>query len=317
MRNIGTLERIVVVPVNGYANRLQAWASASIMAAHFDASTQVCWETEDVAPAGAADIFAGDVIRDCFIDSSRVSDLLGKPHSQMPRYLTIDQDRGVVFLAGHDRGEQPLMPALMHALNASSGISTLVVAAGGKFHVPNEVDFKEKRRQFYANICWHSDIVSRLQATLMVEQPYIGLHIRQTDRSREAPTLRAIERALRTLSKRSGLTNVFIAADTSTARTEWTHRTAQLGLTPWTSDAVIFDRHDERSAPDAIVDWLLLGRASGLIYSAASSFGQEAAIMNARQDWTLPLEASPGLQTRRDLTRLAGSAWRRVGPRRD
>ena len=232
MQITSALERIVVVPVNGYANRLQAWASASIMAAHFGAATQVCWETEAVAPAGAPEIFAGDVIRGCFIDSSRVSDLLGMSHSQMPRYLTIDQDRGVAFLAGHDRGEQPLVPALMLALNASPGVSTLVVAAGGKFHVPNEINFVEKRRHFYANIGWHSDIVSRLQATLMVEQPYIGLHIRQTDRSREAPTSRAIERALRTLSKRSGLTYVFIAADTSTARTEWTNRTAQLGLTP-------------------------------------------------------------------------------------
>ena len=317
MQSIGALERIVVVPANGYANRLQAWASASIMAAHFDASTQVCWETEDVAPAGAPEILAGDVIRDCFIDSDHVSDLLGMSHSQMPRYLTIDRDRGVAFLAGHDRGEQFFVPALIRELNASQGVSTLVVAAGGKFHVPNEVDFNEKRRHFYASIGWHSDIVSRLQATSMVEHPYIGLHIRQTDRSREAPTSPAIERALRTLSRRSGITNVFITADTAPARTEWSNRAAQLRLTPWTSDAVVFNRHDERSAPDAIVDWLLLGRASGLVYSAASSFGQEAAIMNARPEWTLPLEASAGLRARRDLTRLATSARKRVRPRRD
>lgn len=317
MQITSALERIVVVPVNGYANRLQAWASASIMAAHFGAATQVCWEIEDVAPAAAPEIFAGDVIRDHFIDPDRVSALLGMPHSNTPRYLSVDQNRGVAFLAGHDRGEQFFVPALIRELNASPEISTLVVAAGGKFHVPDEVDFDEKRRHFYNQIGWHSDIVSRLQSTSMAKQPYIGLHIRQTDRSREAPTSRAIERALRTLSRRSGLTHVFIAADTATARTEWTNRAAQLGLTPWTSDAVVFNRHDERSAPDAIVDWLLLGRASGLIYSATSSFGQEAAIMNAHPEWTLPLEASPGLQNRRDLTRLAGSAWKRVRPRRD
>lgn len=43
------LDRIVVVPRNGYVNRLQGWASAAILAAQLDASLHVLWEPEGSA----------------------------------------------------------------------------------------------------------------------------------------------------------------------------------------------------------------------------------------------------------------------------
>ena len=51
------ISRVVVVPRNGYANRLQAWASASVIGYRSDARVQVLWESEATASASPLDLF--------------------------------------------------------------------------------------------------------------------------------------------------------------------------------------------------------------------------------------------------------------------
>lgn len=309
------LHRVIVVPRNGYANRLQAWASSSIMAERLGAPLQVAWEPESVAPAEATDLFADSLRDESFILSSQVAELLGRPHQDMPRYVTVDPDRRLVFLAGHDRGEQSFMPELQEILATTASVSTLVIVAGGKFHLPGESDFSSKRWRFYSGIDWHPAIQDRLRRNLSTSNAYLGLHIRQTDRSRDAPTPRAIQEALVRLTNLTGVTDLFIAADTPSARAEWTKRASDLDLRSWTSDAESFDRTDQQSGQDAIVDWLLLGKAEAIVYSAASSFGQEAALANVRPDLAQALTAPSALRVLRDTKQLATSALGRVSPR--
>ena len=309
------LQRVIVAPRNGYANRLQAWASSSIMAERLGAPLQVAWEPESVAPAEAADLFADSLRDESFISPSQTAELLGRAHQEMPRYLTVDPDQGVVFLAGHDRGEQQFMPELQEILATTAGVSTVVIVAGGKFHLADESDFSSKRRDFYFGIDWHPAVQERVHMHLANSHPYLGLHIRQTDRSRNAPTPRAIQEALVRLTKLTGVMDLFIAADTPSARAEWTKRASDLGLRSWTSDATSFDRTDKQSGQDAIVDWLLLGKAEAIVYSAASSFGQEAAVSNAHPGLAQALTAPSVLRVLRDTKRLATSALGRVNPR--
>ena len=316
MESARRLQRVIVVPRNGYANRLQAWASSSIVAERLNAQLQVALEPESVAPAEATDLFADALRDDSFISPSQVAELLGRPHKDMPRYLTVDPDQGFAFLAGHDRGEQRFMPDLQEILETTAGVSTLVIVAGGKFHLPGESDFSSKRCRFYSSIDWHTAIQERVQRHLATSDRYLGLHIRQTDRSRDAPTPGAIQEALVRLTKLTGVTDLFIAADTPSARAEWTKRASDLGLRSWTSDATSFDRTVKQSGQDAIVDWLLLGKAEAIVYSAASSFGQEAVLANDRPDLAQALTAPLALRVLRDTKRLATSALGRVNRRR-
>lgn len=103
---------------------------------------------------------------------------------------------------------------------------------------------------------------------------------------------------------------MFLSTDTDSARVEWVKRLKDLGLIAWMSDANTFDRQDYRSASDALVDWILLGRAEAIVYSSASSFGHEAAIMNEQPEWSRGLRAPALVRAFRDGKRLTGSALR-------
>lgn len=310
------LERVVVVPRNGYVNRLQAWASSSIIADRFGLRLEVAWEHESVAPARPGDLFAQALINESFVASDGLTELLGKPHQDMNRYLTVDSDRGVVFLAGHDRGEQCFMRELERVLSTRSDLTTVVIVAGGKFHLSGEGNFASQRREFYSAIQWHPTIEKRVHDSFAVDRRYLGLHIRKTDRSREAPTSRALQNAMKELADNTGVASIFIAADSSSARAEWAERAAGLGLAPWSSDSTSYDREDEAAGVDAIVDWLLLGKSQALVYSRSSSFGEEAALMSGAPWLSRALTAPWGLRTLRDANRLMGSATAKLSSSR-
>ena len=308
MNRVGSLQQVVVVPWNGYVNRLQAWASASILAQRLGAKLRIAWEAEPVAPASASTLFSQSLISESFVSLDYASDLLGRPHSEMPRYLTINKSKGVAFLAGHDRGEQYFMEELLYELQTQPAIATLVIVAGGKFHLPYEQEFMSKRRTFYRQLRWNP----RIHDTCMAMHPpgakYLGLHIRETDRSREAPTQRSLTRAVRHLTEELKIENVLVTADTDSARSRWFDQLENLGLSAWVSAATNFDRGESESARDAIADWLLLGRSEAIIYSAQSSFGQEAAILTTHPEQCRGLQAPRATQGFRDMNRIARSA---------
>lgn len=308
-----SLERIVVVPRNGYVNRLQAWASANILGAELDVPVRVLWETEPVAPAGATLLFSDRLLHSSFIEPDVVTELAGTPHAALPRYLTVDRDRRLVVLAGHDQGEQAFMDRLGPALADECHPQTLLVIAGGKFHLPEATDFARDRAFFYSRVDWSDPITSRVHALAPVHSGYLGLHIRETDRSLTAPTPRAALDATTRLSEQLGLTSVFVCADTEHALERATDQLGQRGLAPWSADHSNLDRLDPASGQEAIVDWVLLGRSRALVYSAQSSFGQEAAVATGHDVDCVPLSASPTRQVLRAGATLARHGLARLG----
>ena len=316
------LERIVVVPRNGYINRLQAWASAAILGAELDVPVQVLWEPEPVAAADAGSLFADRALRMSFLDRPDLDELLGAPHESLPRYLSTAPSGAALVLAGHDRGEQVFMAEVARRITESGGPRALVLIAGGKFHLPRTTGFGAKRQHFYAQVPWHEQIASRVEAELNGRPPYAALHVRGTDHSLEAPPARLIERALRTLRDSVAIDALFIAADTDRTRTSWGDTAARLGFTPWWSGIEAFDRSLGAAGIDAMVDWQLLGRSQALIYSAVSTFGEEAAVASGRAAASLPLQASPARQRARAARTNARSIltypsrrWLRKGQR--
>ena len=312
MNPVGSLQQVVVVPWNGYVNRLQAWASASILAQGLGTELRVAWETEPVAPADASTLFSPSLMSESFVSLDYVSDLLDRPHSEMPRYLTINKSKGVAFLAGHDRGEQYFMEELLYELQTQPAIATLVIVAGGKFYSPYEQEFTSKRRTFYQQVSWHSEIQDLYLNTRLPGAEYLGLHIRETDRSREAPTQRSLTRAVRHLAEELKIENILVTGDTDSARSRWFDQLENLGLSPWVSAATNFNRGERESAREAIADWLLLGRSEAIIYSAQSSFGQEAAIMTTYPEQCRGLQAPRATQRFRDVNRISISAMRAI-----
>lgn len=111
-----SLQRVIVVPRNGHANRLKAWASSAILAAEIHSSPEVCWAPEPDAAATADTLFPPHLIARPFISDQTLQAKLGILPSLLPRNLTVDAARGLTLLKGHDLGEQALMPELAHLI---------------------------------------------------------------------------------------------------------------------------------------------------------------------------------------------------------
>ncbi|MDP1878072.1 MAG: hypothetical protein Q8M17_11015 [Actinomycetota bacterium] len=311
-----SVERVIVVPRNGYVNRLQAWASAAIMAGDLGVPCQVAWQPQPAGPAEAEVLFAGETLDHSFVRMDNVTAALGTSHEDLPRYLTVLPDRHVVALAGHDRGEQVFMPQLHAALQHASGPTTLVIIAGGAFCLPGTRAFADRRRDFYRSIAWSPPIDEQVSAALLGRGRYLGAHIRQTDRSRQAPTPRAIRAGLARLRDRTGITSLFIAADNEAALARWADEAGRLGLRAWTAEHADIDRATDTGAVAAMTDWRLLGGSEALVYTRESSFGAEATVAAGAVDGSEALAAGPVTRTGRALLHGASSIHRRATARR-
>ncbi len=293
------LDEIVVVPRNGYINRLQAWASSAILAAQLDVPVKVMWEAEDAAPASADQLFASDLIERTFCDRSRLDARVGMRHEDLPRYLTVNPERRLIVLAGHDRGEQALMTDLVDALRHPSEPTTLLIIAGGKFHLATAEDFDRRRRLFYEQIAWSYDIDRPFDDELSRHGSYVALHVRGTDRSREAPTRRTVRAGLEQLLAATPERALFVAADSPAGRDRWSAVAKSLGFDPWSARGIDHDRTRAGAGQGALLDWRLLGASKGLVYTRASSFGEEAAVTTGRPEACIALSATAGRQRAR------------------
>lgn len=290
------LERIIVVPRNGYANRLQAWASSAILAAQLDVPLAVMWEPEAVAAAQPGDLFSASLIRRTFMPRTELDNYLGQPHEGLDRYLWVDPSRRLIVLAGHDKGEQVFMEALPAAMGDASAPSTLLVIAGGKFTLFPDEDFVQQRRIFYSRMAWSEAIDSGYAQARAEHSSYLGAHIRGTDRSLEAPTRKTLNRGLEQLALQSSERSLFIAADSASAGANWCERSKAMGFQPWVRSNLQHDRSMAAAGVDALIDWRLLAAAEAIVFTQASSFGEEAAVATGHFGNCIPLAAGPGIQ---------------------
>ena len=304
MGSMTSVAKVVVIPRNGYANRLQAWASAAIVARRWGAPLEVCWETEAVAPAEVHSLFRSAGEGAAFISSEELERLLGGSHERLPRYLTHVPEDGIVTLAGHDSGEQPFMADLDRLANETTKAVTVVLIAGGRFHVPDETDFESKRRDFYRSLDWSETITERIDDVYSNVGPYIGLHVRGTDKAITAPTQRSLEQSILAVADGTGIDSIFVAADTAGTRTMWVNRLKGHGKDPWFVDATTHDRGSSRAGIDALVEWILLARAAAMVFAEDSSFGHEAAVCTLRPEMNMGLTAPAWQQTARKVTNV-------------
>ena len=299
--NHRSLERIIVVPRNGYANRLQSWASASILASELDVPLSVVWESQPVAATPAPALFSPRTVESTFIASDELTEILGSRHDDIPRYVHQDHARGFVSLAGHDKGEQFFMSDLLALIESPDCPATLVIIAGGLFALPGMKDFDALRKAFYQRLSWSAEIDERVAEAMSSRDRFIATHVRQTDRSNEAPTRHQIRKAIELLHESTGCDSIFIAADSESARSQWCAWTSEIGLKSWSLLNQQRDRFDERAGIDALVDWRLLAHSQGVVYTRGSTFGHEAVVAAGVQGTSAGIEASRVVQTSRQL----------------
>lgn len=293
------MRRILLFPLSGYINRLQSIASSAILADRLGAQLSVCWQPEAVAPVPASAVLSEEFCASHVLSPEQAHDQFGARRPDVPQYLSIDDARRQILLAGYDRGEQHFMEPLRSAMAGQPDAESLVIAAGGKFFLPDDgtdeaqwqEQFRSLRHEFYARLRLAAPIEAAAAELVDGRQPFIALHLRYTDRAHQSPSDRAVREALTRAARDSELTSVFVAADSPRARDEWTTTIRGLGLDPWSAGHTQFDRSTAGSEHAALVDWRLLGRAQRLVYFAESSFAEEAAVASGHRDESIALPA--------------------------
>ena len=289
---------VVIRPLSGYVNRLQAVVSALLLAEELEAALWINWEPDDVAPA-AIDQILGPPYVELSRSTAEVSADFTIDMTSLPRYLSFDPEKGIVTLAGLDRGEQFFMPQLQGYLKQHE-VRAILISAGGKFTLSNrpslsesEVrDFRSNRYEVYQSLRLHQGIEDRVESELRNHPRFAALHLRYSDRSIDSPWNRQIIRALRGLRERGNSDQLFVASDTPVVRDQWHQVSRDLGFEPWSAAAGDLPRADTRSAWDALVDWRLLSNSQEMVYFAASSFAEEACVASGHLDEGVGLRAS-------------------------
>ena len=289
--SMSLLADVVIVPRSGYTNRLQAIASAALLARAYGAKLHVCWESQPVAPAPPVAIFDSGFVERTFMSPETFLDSFGIESSRVPPYLTVNP--GLISLAGLDRGEQLFMPELVAALARLNQPTTVIISAGGNYSVESPGIALDQRGQWYRECAFAEPIMLASQSLIEAESPYIGVHLRYTDRAHETPLARDVLAAVTKQVEITGLTSVFIASDTVQHRDKWVAILAKKGLHPWTAQIATLDRTQQSAGTEAMIDWRILGNAQTSVYFAASSFGQEAAVMAGSTETSIALPGHP------------------------
>jgi len=275
-------------------------ASSSVLAETLGARLRICWEPQELLPVKAREVFSASFCDDLIISSEQAQDEFGVTRASIPYYLHRDRALGQITLAGHDRGEQAFMPDLQRMILEAEPIRVLVIAAGGQFLLPGttppgidaQVDFRSRRNSFYARMAFRAETEDAVDGALAGRASFIGLHLRYSDRSHQAPLDRSIRRALRASADDSGITSVFIASDMASARDRWVDESRLLGLDPWFVSHDSLARSNVEGSRAALVDWRVLSHAQRLVYFAESSFAVEAAVAGPGFDDSIGLGTS-------------------------
>jgi hypothetical protein len=271
------VKRVIVIPMSGYVNRLQAIASSSIIADQCDADFFVCWTNINVTPAPATDVFSAEFVERHVIEPTQFRELTGIEPGDVSPYMTVSHS--LVTLAGSDMGEQFFMPQLRARLEQSQEPVNLVFSAGGNFSFSNPETAIDQRENWYRKFDFADAIESRVKQLLRNRGPFIGVHLRYTDRSHEAPLKKEIDQAILHQVESLSTDSIFIASDTNKERDRLFKKLEKAGLKPWTADLDLSNAPRSEAAVGALIDWKVLGNAQSSVSFAASSFGHEAAVM--------------------------------------
>ena len=314
------MQRVIVVPRNGYINRLQATASASIIADLLGAEMAVCWLPQEAASAARETVFGPDSSLK-FVSEPELTEILGFGLGLFPHYVNSHIVSGVgrvVTFAGHERGEQPLMTQLAQELQ-SRDWHVLVIVAGGRFALEagsqsNEWDseeFRSARQSWYQALKLAPEIENSVNS--ISRKSFIGMHLRYSDRSHQTPSRTEIRRAVVGLCEQLCVSQVFLASDSVEQREYWQKLLPTLGITPWVLET---DSHIKLAgAQFALADWRALTHSKAIVYFAESSFGYEAAVASGRFAEGISLEpnrfVSAGVQAKSLMANILSVPKRR------
>lgn len=271
------ISHLVVVAKNGLGNRFQAISGGIALASYLDRELEVIWEPFDGSATVPSDIFQSST-RIRFIGRG---DLLarGIELDELPLYLSVSET--VVGLRGYDRGPQVFIRAFAQELKRNPQAEGIVVA-GSHFH-PDAGSAGQLakisrpfRKELWSRIKFIPEI-EKIALSCRPTSPYIGLHLRGTDRRKEAASPKRLIRQTARIAKRQSVSEVFICSDDERLRDSAVSELVSEGLKV-SFDPFVPIRRNIEGELHACADFVNLSKADWLVGPQQSTFFTEAAV---------------------------------------
>jgi len=272
---------LVLIAKNGLGNRFRAMASGWSLAHTLGRNFEVLWEPFDGSATRPGDLFVEpEVFR--FITPEEAGSR-GIRSETIPAYLTDRPE--LLSLRGYDKGEQLFIAQFVDLAEAHPD-RPAVIAAGNFFHPTagsrsrgsSRLDrlTRSDRTRLLNTLRFRESIVQSA-AKVRPSRDYLGLHLRGTDRRKEAASPERLIRTALATSRRKGVKEVFICSDDAELRSRAANELQRAGFD------VFFDpfppaRRDVEGEQQAAADFINLMHASILVGPHASTFSTEAAV---------------------------------------
>jgi hypothetical protein len=291
--------KLVLIPINGLVNRLRAMASAAIFAEQHSMSLDFFWIATNVMNCNPLEVFSSEFCQAHFksVDNNSSLDFLASQREEIFAVKGSD-----LLVAGGRSGEQKYLAKVKETLIPNAKILRLIIKSGGLFHDCEHIgcvdckSFREKRADFYRAIGSSTPVMSEVDfLESKLGSDFIGLHIRQTDKSRDERV--SINRMIRELKKElkkkdlyKEFPRVFVCGDDPRGLEEVSRLLNKLRIENLVRLDIDFNRENSSNAISAYSDWLMLSRATKIFFYGNTSFSYEAAVLGGVFDQSVHLE---------------------------
>ena len=277
---------LILITKNGLGNRLRAIASALHLSELLRRELLVFWPAYDGAATNWTDLFdqPGSFT---FIDSKE-AESRGVIDGEIPRGLHESPD--MVTLRGAGLGEQAFIRDFSSRAQ-KNGSALCVVVSGGYFdsrarNIRQVARLSApSRRHLVQHLPIRSEILE-LAETVRPTGSYLGLHLRGTDRRKEAASPQRLINIAKRVAMREGVNEVFICADSDDLRASAAEQLSDAGLSVHI-DSYLPTRRDVDGERHALADFVNLRSSAYLVGALASTFATEAATQVAVKRVTL------------------------------
>ncbi len=258
---------------------------------------KILWGKESLLPLKAEEVFSQSTLESFFdlVPKAEIDSIL----EETPQFLTTVTDQ--IFLRGNRLGEQKFMRKIRKLLVSKQVYKQMTIIAGGQFELnrqlisrKNNKRFQERRTDVYKEIEFTEEINSEAKRMMQeLNQPYIALHLRGTDRAHQAiPDELLIQASIRQ-SKRMGIESLLVVGDSAERISKVAQLFRERSIAPQISPVHELARTTSSGAKMAILDWLLLKNAASIVASENSTFAVEASVAGGTHQESAFLRQKP------------------------
>ncbi len=297
--------RVIAIPRNGLGNRLQMLSSSDYIAEGLGTNLEVIWTHQAVFPSDYSAVFK-EIEGITFLNSAN-------PEIRNFRSFTNhDVVTNTITMKNLRAGDQIFIPKLREFLDRCTASTTLLIESGEKFwlkggrYFSDSNEFRIIRKNFYQRIVY-SDAVKKLvqERSIGLTDEYWAVHLRETDRLREALP---IERVVKAIISSEGIhslssESVYIASDNEKRGMELKNRLHQLGIKTVFHADMNRDRLSLDESVESMADWVLLSRASRIVSYGSTTFSYEAAVAGGTFDRRIHIKDSIVRKTKRNVSK--------------